>query len=66
MNMLGTAIYNPAFKAVCAARATSQIIIQGDMAQVMGVEEPLNNLWTGSGFSGMKRLVKCFGSVIMD
>ena len=66
MNMLGTAIYNPAFKAVSAARATSPIIIQGDLAQIMDVEEPLNNLCIGSGFSGMKRLLKCFGSVVMD
>ena len=44
MDMLGTGIYNPAFKAVCAARATSPIIIQGDLAQIMDLEEPLCGL----------------------
>ena len=64
--MLAAIAYNPAVKAVSAAGATSPIVIQSDLPQIMDVKEPLNNFWIGYGFSGMTRLVKCSESAVMD
>ena len=66
MSMLAATIYNPAVKAARAAGATSPIVIESDLPQIMDVKEPLNNFCIGYGFSGMTRLVKCSESVVMD